>query len=56
MLRPGAKLVSLSFIANARVYYPEQGKDYPESVEVDAILHPDGETLIITDVSIVEET
>jgi len=56
MLRPGAKLQSLTFKAEARIYYPEQGKDYAETVEVEALLHSDGQTLIITDVSIVEET
>ncbi len=44
-------LRQLTFKAEARYYYEEQGKDYPVQVQVTAILHNDGETLIVTDIT-----
>jgi hypothetical protein len=49
------KLVALIFKAEGRYYIEEQGKDYPVEVEVRALLHSDGQTLIITDVTPIEE-
>lgn len=43
-------LINLKFKAEARYYVEEQGKDYPVQVEVTALLHNDGQTLIVTDV------
>ena len=50
------KLRSLTFKAEAVYWHEDMGDEVTRTVEVRAILHADGETLIVTDITPVEET
>lgn len=54
MLKVNQKLQSLTIRGKALIYNKDQGREYFEDVEIDLLIHINGQDLILNEITIVE--